>query len=417
MARAGGSPDDASRHIVTGGRAPRDAWRGVRDTDRGVKPRRPGEPADPVGRVEVEELPAQPVMPRGGPKLGLAGTLAVGAMAVLLAAGFGVLGGRPDSTPAPTRAAIASPDASDAAPTPPPVAHPTPLVTPWTACGAEPSPDRPPVIQLQVNGLPHDSHLAEVGAPVARPDLRPPLLSPDRPIEPVLVPVDVISELWIEGAACAQSWFIELFTPGGDGVLLASMPDRGPVVAAQNRFPLDLQALDGGRAVLRAILGFGTMTASAEWVVDVRAVEPPVAALEGDDGPIELVTGCDVTITLGTGYVRSLNPCADDVAAPPIEIGVVEPGEQLRFDLDGWGISDGQVFCGRLNGQSFVAVPQPGCLTEAHDVTRLDFVVPPEPGRWTLAISACASAGAILGPGLNHVCGTWYANIEVRLDD
>lgn len=388
----------------------------MRDTDRGVKARRPGEPADPVGRVEVEELPAQPVMPRGGPKLGVAGTLAVGAMAVLLAAGFGVLGGRPDATPAPTRATVASNVASDAASTPPPVAHPTPIVTPWTACGTAPSSDRPPVIELQVNGLPHDSHITEVGAPVARPDLRPPLLSPDRPIEPVLVPVDVISEIWIEGAACAQSWFIELFTAGGDGVLLSSMPDRGPVTAAQNRFPIDLQAQDGGRAVLRAILGFGTMTAAAEWVVDVRAVEPPVAALEGDGGPIELVMGCDVTITLGTGYVRPLNPCVDDVAAPPIETGFVEPGERLRFDLGAWDIRDGQVFCGRLNGQSFVAVPQPGCLTEVHDVTRLDFVVPQEAGRWTLAISVCGGVAAILGPGSNSLCGTWYANVEVRLD-
>lgn len=72
-----------------------------------------------------------------------------------------------------------------------------------------------------------------------------------------------------------------------------------------------------------------------------------------------------------------------------------------------------------MSGTSFIAEPEPGCFLEAPgravQSTHSTFPELPadlEAGAWTLAISACATSGTI--GATNRICGTWYANVEVR---
>lgn len=71
------------------------------------------------------------------------------------------------------------------------------------------------------------------------------------------------------------------------------------------------------------------------------------------------------------------------------------------------------VICGRLSGLSFVAEPEPGCRLEFDAATgAATFPAPSEVGAWTLGISACANQFTMRTK--NRICGTWYANIDVR---
>jgi hypothetical protein len=87
-----------------------------------------------------------------------------------------------------------------------------------------------------------------------------------------------------------------------------------------------------------------------------------------------------------------------------------------NVEIPGWQLSSLVVTCGRLAGHSFVPLPQTGCLLEA-SVT--SFRAPSALGPRILAIGACAGqptdAVAAGEPFYsNRVCGTWYANVDIR---
>jgi hypothetical protein len=386
----------------------------VRDAQRGARPAPPGAPNDPWGsRPEVEELPAQPVVPRGTSRLGLGGTIAVVGVVVLLAAGFGVLGGRPEATPVPTRggAAVAS-----TAPVPTPFPG-TPAVTPWIECAESPS--AAPEITLQINGQAAPGYVEVLVRTASEGHVVP---SPARPgrspaTTEIEVPADVITQVWVEGGACAVQWRIGLRDDAGGVVTLDYQPNELsiPEFAAQNRFALAVAPHAGADYDLVAELVFETMTVRARWRISIPALELPVAVVHTASGPVAAVEGCDVTLTLGNGWSEALSPCVDDVGEPPVESAVVHPGERLEFRLEGWGAPDaGLAVCGRLNGPSFVAVPVPGCLMDSAAPAPFVFDAPHELGRWIVALSACASQAASLGVGQNRICGTWYASIHVQ---
>lgn len=390
------------------GRPPRDAWRGVRETSRGSASRPGGQGGEGwTGGVEVEELPAQAVLRRGTPRLGVGGTLVVAAIAVLLAAGFGVLGGRPEATPGPTRAAIGPTGDRSGDPGPPA----SPRVTPWIECEEPPSPSTVPDIFLQVDGVPIPGTVA-----VGDDGLVPRPTSAGFPVpslqqERTDVPVDVTTEIWVEGAVCAVAWQIDLVDEQTLDVVQNAA--RDPAYASQNRFQLLLGAHTGGQFELRAVFEFPTLVARASWPIRILPVERPVAVLRTKGEDLQAVEGCDVTLTLATGWTNSLNPCVDDVEEPPGDAALVKRGEQLEFEILGWNTDYGALACGRLTGQSFFAARERDCSLGELVVSPFAFEAPSERGRWTLAMSACGSqAGRAVG-GLNRVCGTWYANIVV----
>ena len=225
------------------------------------------------------------------------------------------------------------------------------------------------------------------------------------------MPVDVTSEIWVEGAVCAVAWRIDLV----DEQTLDAVENtaRDPAYASQNRFQLLLGAHTGGDFELRAVFDFPTLVARATWPIRIVPVERPVAVLHTKGEDLQAVEGCDVTLTLATGWTNSLNRCVDDVAAPPGDAALVKRGERLELEIIGWTTDYGALACGHLAGQSFFATRERDCSLGELEVPPFAFEAPSQRGRWTLAMSACSSqAGRAVG-GLNRVCGTWYANIVV----
>lgn len=385
-----------------------------------MRPRTPGEPSGPwSGHAEVEELPAQAVMPRGTPRLGLTGTIAVIAMVGLLAAGFGMLGGRPDASPDGQAASTPSSPARSAspAPTPPRVVHPK--VTPWTECGRPRA--LPPSIDLQVDGTRYagtieEMDLAFFGIP-SGPMRGLPEYSEDQRID---VPVDLISELWIEQGVCAVAWSLGLVR--GTQVFLPldfqGNLDRDPLLAAQNRFPLQLYPYADGDYILVAVLDLGTTVVRASWPIHVPSVDVPTAFLLTDDDQVPAVMGCEVFILFANHVGDDLNPCADDVDDPPTETAVVKAGSLIRFWMTGagdpWQVDDASAICGRLEGPSFV--PGEECLARVFPIQEggAAFRVPRREGQWVVSISGCGWTEASRPVYRNQVCGSWYVNIAVR---
>ena len=363
------------------------------------------------------------VAARRGPRLGVGGTLAVVAMGALLATGFGVLGGKPSPSPSGPLGALGptGPRPTDAAPTP---ALPTPAVTPFSPCG--PPPTARPEIALQVNGRPTPG-LVEILQWESDTPLPDPPASAPVPPDRVSVPVDVITELWIVGGACASSWRVGLM--GGDSLneFIDSEDPLDPPVAAQNRFGIFLAPYGGRDLNLYADLYFPTLIARATWRIHVEPFERPVVSLQDERDPEKLVAGCDNELSLGNGYRYPRHPaCTADIAPgfPPMPFEPrgslqIDRDERLEFGVGDWDIQSAMLVCGHLSGTSFVAEPEPGCVLEASGrSTRSTSLVFPElpsdieAGAWTLAISACAISGG--SPATNSLCGTWYVNVEVR---
>jgi hypothetical protein len=375
--------------------------------------RHPGVSDPWSGGVEIEDLPAQRVLPTGRARLGLGGVLAIGTAAVFLAAGFGVLGGRPEAT-APATAVKPTSKPSEA-----PAATWVPFVTPASPCG--PSPQTPPQVLLFVNGRPTpgaielldwkpDSALASAsveGIPIVDP--------PER----VEIRSDVATELRIADEICALAWTIELVASDGNDVLATlegvSNLDRIPAFASQNRWPLPLADFPGTTLDLRATLAYPEFTAKATWPIRILRFTPPAGVLSAGRAPVATAAGCDVELMLGNGWTtQAQNPCAGDIAQDLGAPAVVEPGQQLtfKFDHDDWQIDDAVIACGQLSGTNFV--PGPQCVIGEPDREQFSFTfaAPLQPGVFALALFTCGTQ--VLADATNRLCGTWYANVEVR---
>ncbi|HXG27156.1 MAG TPA: hypothetical protein VNL94_09975 [Candidatus Binatia bacterium] len=339
---------------------------------------------------------------------------------MLLAGGFGLLGGRPDPSSSPTTGA-AAPSSTAPPPSSPP---PAPLVTPFAPCGPDPG-TTPPTVELQTNGVPTPGfvELIDLDAQPIEPTPTPadPLASLRGPR--VEVHPDVVTEISIEGGACALRWFIVLYDPvTGDGDQLDQVPTDGEGdvrLAAQNRFGLwhRLSALRDfpNDVQLIAVFQFEEIAIAAWWRVRVMPLRMPDVRLLDlrDDEVIPLAAGCDLRLRLGNGYEEDLLGCVGDVSA---ELGAptrIDPDDPLLLESDGVPAEDLVVVCGRLSGSSFVAEPEPACNAEPPDGQPFPVAAPA--GPWVLALSTCVLVDSPSTVASNSLCGTWYAH--VRVDD
>lgn len=408
-----------------GGPPRRDLWRGGRNaapsgratsspgSSRGGADRAPAELARPW--VEVEELPTQSLVPTTRSRVPLTSAIAVAALIVLLAGGFGLLGGRSAGPPAspPASRVAGRPSAGTSATEPPPV----PLVTPRTACS--PSPDEPRQAVLEVDGIqtlglvePLTFGLGETLSP------NPSAGGGTELPGPVEVPMDAITDIWIVGGACAVAWRIDLEgsdIPGGLRTLESvDNDDRDPTVSAQNRFQL-IVAPYAGDHLLRAVLVFEQFAVRTTWFIHVPALRPPNVTLAAERGAIPTVTGCNVTQRLATDIEVPLTQCERNVEREPTRRVAVAPGEVLEFSFERWAATTGFVECGQLVDGYFVPRIEPPCIRDLDPrFEGVRFPAPEEAGSWTLAMSTCGTRLRGNSPGLLELCGTWYANIIVR---
>ena len=362
------------------------------------------------GAVEIEELPAQPVQPgrRSGP--GLGGVLAFGAAVLLLAAGLGFLGGRPGPT---SPLAIARPSSGGGVTTPPYTGEP--LVTPVRKCGASPS--GPPGILLDVGGR---STLGAVDVLDSEPASSSVLGGvegvPEQTLPPrVDVRSDIAVEVWTAGRACAVGWTIEVLgRPASDVLEFVANPGREPGLASQDRFRLVLADYAGQSIDLSATLVFPSFTLRAIWPIRILPFSPPAGVFKAARVPIPALMGCDVRLTLGNGWDARQNFCPDAVGDNRALPTRVEPGQKLEFKFDhaDWEVDEAAIACGHLSLTTFAV--DTTCRLEDAERDQFSFIVtvPDLPGEVALALLTCGTQ--VLADATNRLCGTWYANLEVR---
>ncbi|HEY8237805.1 MAG TPA: hypothetical protein VIF63_00040 [Candidatus Limnocylindrales bacterium] len=390
-----------------------------RDRERGGDRYRakPGtEPFDSTGwstGASIEELPTVrlPPTPLGGTRLGPGGMLAVAGTAVLLAAGFGMLGGRAGPSPSPATGAVV-PTQPPVTPEPAPTSAPIPQVTPFSDCA--PPTTSSTGVQLQVNGQRNAGAIQVIGGigPLSAYPI--PHVIPDVFGSRISVPIDVISELWVVGGACALSWNIGLVD--GDVLDAYETTSPDPAVAAQNRFALNLAPYAGTNQVLRADLYFSTLSIRVVWPIHVEAIDRPVGALQDGEGRAAVVEGCDVVVTFGNGAeVPAPATCYADLPIQPTETLTLDRDQPVRFWLGDWQVTNGVLVCGHLSDTYFVTEPTPGCFVDGSTDTddgSITFDLPPDfEGRWTIGLAACAQSSGVTP---NRVCGTWFADVRFR---
>jgi hypothetical protein len=389
---------------VTGQRPPRrggDPWRGGRPAGGGGD--------DALARLEVEELPVHLVERGRATRVSAPAAFGAALLVVLLAAGFGLLGGRDEPTvsaaPASDIALATAPRTTSVDP-----AHAAaPLVTPALTCGT--LPDRPPNVFLVVDGSPFAGDIS-----ITRPTPRPSFgESPAVPASPVTVPADATTNIWIEDDACAIGWHIAL-TDFSNGTMepLALQPNPGldPGLASQNWFQIDLASFrqrQGGVEV-RAALDFPAMSVVARWPLHFLPFERPKPRLVLVDQGMLLgtVEGCETVLTLQNGASEDAEPCNQDLASQLPTATKLRPGAPLAIAFNGWVLEKLEVTCGAASQTGFLTAPRAGCDRVVG--TGADFVAP-QPGDWTLAMGACALDAS---GRRNEICGTWYARVDTR---
>jgi len=357
--------------------------------------------------VEIEELPAQPVLARGPGRgrPGLTAAVAAGLLVLILAAGFGALGGRP--APSPTVPGVA---AASTAPSPAPATAVPPLVTPAVPC--LPHGLALPEVQLMVN------ERGIVGARTVfewtQPGLQasPGIVLQDPPAGRTELRSDVLAELRTVGDACASAWSIDLAT-GNDSILLEDFGgapgDEG--FGTQNRFGLVLGRYRGHDYDLRAELTFPGVTMQTTWPIRILPFRAPSAQLTVGNRNLDIVPGCDIQLGLGTGYAEAVNPCFADLDRLPRTATIADTANPLVFRFSsGWLVDGPSVACGSIAENRFQL--DPSCGVGWSDESLALSIFAPGIGMWTLAINACAMQ--LLPDATNQACGTWYATIKVR---
>lgn len=402
-----------------GGSPRRDHWRGGREEK---TPRDGGAPARGESRlfstwVEVEELPAQSLAPRNRSRLPVTGLVAAAAVAVLLAGGLGLLGGRPGAGALPA-ASVANAPAEGSPAAVVDTEPPMPRVTPWSSCSQ--SPGRAPQAVLEVNGRQHfgEVEVLDLEVDLASGDGGAPILRGQGNLDAAVdVPMDAVAEIWVMGGSCAIAWNLALVGPAApEPQVLESVAneERDPAVAAQNRFQVFV-APHAGDHLLRAVLVFEDVVLRATWSIHVPELEPPGVTLESERGGIATAVGCDVTQRLVNDWEQRLNPCSRDVGREPAPRADLRAGEPLEFSIAGWAARNTTVVCGNLIERTFEPLYGMGCIRERDPLfAGVRFSAPTLPGPLTLAISTCATRMRIIGSGFEELCGTWYANVRMR---
>lgn len=382
--------------------------RGRLEDDRHVGRERPG--LQPFGtHTELEELSVGRVTTRGRSRPGVQAILAAGALVVLLAVGFGALGGRR----APIDRAGAS--AANTGPTAQALAAgQTPAATPPTSCAAPP--ETAPGVVLQVGDTATPAFVEVLELPRGVPAAPGPSVTQD-PGGPrrTRVATGVPAYFEIDGAACANAWMVRI---GGAPIDALGNPGLNPAYASRNRFELFLAPYGGSVADLQAELVFQTMVIRATWPLIVEPYPTPAAFVESARDRWRATAGCDIFMALHGAPVGVGDRCVGSVGREPEMARDVRAGESLTFSIDGWQLESAAVTCGILRDQDFVGEPDAGCPEDEHPIegdgevgALARFPAPLTDGPWTLAISGCAVATG--GLGSDSICGTWFVNVQV----
>ena len=357
----------------------------------------------------MEELPAQPVLASRRSRPGLTGAIAVGVLVLILAGGLGVWGGRP--TPSPTSHVVAAVSPS---PSSGPGFDVGPRVTPVAPC--RPLTDAVPQLQLETEdqsfaGLVLVLHRDEPAA-APTPAIAPPAIPSDTAT--ITVRSDVLTLIRTIGEVCATSWTFDLLSPEESiGVESFMSTAADPERARQNQFALDLARYRGRDYALRGMLTFPGLVAQTTWPIRILPFDVPRAELTMSGQRLDVEPGCDLQLTLGTGYTELANPCYTGVQRLPEATSIAAPESflSLRFPA-GWFLLGANVACGSLAEGYFQ--PDEGCeIRWTDEGTSLTIFVPGLEGTWSLAINGCATQ--LLSDTTNKVCGTWYATVEVNL--
>jgi hypothetical protein len=362
--------------------------------------------------AELEDVSTSRTMRTSKPRIGATGVLAVLAVAVLLAGGFGLMGGRSLATPRPQSGVGAGGSASaDAAPgssqTPWPPTIPPVItdVTPWTECST-PS-DEPPEVRLEVGpiatlGSLEILYMASGG---------PPPSVPAGATYPISIPAFTAADIWIVGARCAVGWSISLDGEEQDRYV---NPGQDPRVASQNRFSLGGLSRFGGRdpVALVATLVFPAMTARVTWQVAVDPWPRPSVVLRGSGGSVAMSPGCDVEYF----FPQADDPpevCDTEVREAPTKSLVVHAGEEaVTVEAPGWTFEPDVNFgCGTLAGGF---LEDSGSCLQAPTMkdSTFTFPAPEETGVKVVRISFCGRPSS--SEESATVCVTWFGQIDVR---
>jgi hypothetical protein len=404
-----------------GGREPggRRSFPGAARDDRRLvgapEPREQG--AAPLVGAEIEELPAQPVLGRGRPRPTVTTALAAGIVVLIMAAGFGFLGGRSSSSP--TRSAVAQASGTPGAE--PSAEPPAPIVTPAMECLPLVAGELPEVrLSVPSAGGIHRGSVDVLRWNQPGPQPTPQVdRSEPQPTaaEPLAIRADVIADLQTTGNPCASAWAIELLSQEGAIELEQfASPDDEPGYALQNQFELLLAPYRGQAYDLSATLTFPGVITRTTWPIAVVPFEMPTAQLTTGKRELDVKPGCNVYLTLGNGYSEAMNPCSTDVVELPRLARLLVPGPPLilRFPRN-WYISRASIACGHFEDLVFRGDATGTCEPFANpDGVSLSIDRPGAEGVWTLAIETCATQ--LLSDVTNEACGTWYTTIETATE-
>jgi hypothetical protein len=362
--------------------------------------------------AEIEELPPQQVLGGRRARPGLSAALAAGVVVLILAAGFGVLGGRA-GPPASSAVGLASGT---------PVAQPSatariPIVTPAVECAPLVAGELPEV-RLAVpsaGGIYRGSVDVlewDQPGPQPTPQVDPQELKPTTSA-PLAIRADAVADLLTTGNACASAWAIELQDEGGAIELEQfASPLDDPGYALQNDFVLLLAPFRGRAYDLSALLTFPGVITRTTWPITVLPFDLPTAQVTSGKRDIDVEPGCNVTLTLGNGYSEDMNPCSTDVVELPglARLVVGGPPLILRFPKN-WYISRVSITCGSFQDLLFRPDTSGTCQPYGYpDGVSLSIDRPGAEGTWTFAIDTCATE--LLSDVTNEACGTWYTMIE-----
>lgn len=361
------------------------------------------------GDVEVEELPAQQVASRCGSRPGIGASLGVVAVLAILAAGFGVLGGR--GSPTATAAVGAGPSV---VPPATPAYTGEQLMTPTVPC--QPAGEGVPGLTLNLSerAIPGDTEVVESLGPVP-PEPTAAAPEPLTSRAPMDVRSDVVAEIRTDGDVCAVAWLIQLDDPRNTPIVIEAMgnPSRNPLVAVQNRFWLPLAQYRGSAGELHATLTYPSVVVRSRWSIRILPFQAPSATLTSNGQLLDLGQGCDVQLTLASGWSERVDQCFADIdrALDPASITAETAPLVFRFE-EGWHIEGPAVACGHLSpGLTFS--PDPACNVPWKAETASLTIYPPgAPGSSALAIATCGTQE--LADATNQICGTWYASLDVR---
>jgi hypothetical protein len=384
--------------------------RGRLGDDRTARVEPPGR--DPIGaQTELEELSTGRVASRGRPRPGLQATVLVAALALLLAVGSGVFGGRGrPSEHATSTESLAVPTNVEAA-------AQTPAVTPSVPCAA--APPAPPDVRLMVNAqsIPATVELLEQPRGVR--------VSPSPSSEPVAaaprtqVPGDAEAAIWIPGSECANAWTIAV-----GSIVLDSLGNAGlqAAYASQNRFDVFLAPFAGTETDLRAELVFQTMVIRATWPLNIGRYPVPSATFENARDERWIATeGCGMSLSVRDTVTGISNNCFGMVPDAARAAGHNAAGAAMTFEIEGWQSGSAFVSCGKVVGIGFVVDPASGCAEDefftapGQPASRVEFPGPTASGTWTISVGMCITRTTGVDP--TSICGTWYGDVLVEDGD